>query len=136
MSEIEPARIRPDEVPQKLRRLFSKMIQQTFLSPITRALQQKEAGCLTSDIFKDADLAEHFAHIYLPDLASQNVSRVFVIDRIRFIENDLGGGCIRQDTFINIWNMDGIFFKTLKKTDRVPFFQMPPSGISGGGIWK
>jgi hypothetical protein len=116
MKEDETARIKPERVHDKLRWLVGHMIQQTFLSATTRALQQKEAGFSKSEIFTGTDLAEHFAHMYLPDVASQNVVKGFIIDRIRFIEQVLGEERIRQDTFIDIGDPDGIFLMAFKKT--------------------
>jgi len=116
MSDNDPARIKPERMPDKLRCLVSHTIQQTFLSATMRALQQKETGFSKSDTFTGTDLAEHFAHMYLPDVASQNVVKGFIIDRIRFIEQVLGEDWIRKDTFIDIGDSDGIFLKAFKKT--------------------
>ncbi len=115
MKEDETSRIKPDRVPDKLRCLVSHAIQQTFLSATTRALQRKETGFSKSHLFAGTDLAEHFAQMYLPDVASQNVVKGFIIDRIQFIEHALGKNRIEQDTFIDIGDPDGIFIKAFGK---------------------
>jgi hypothetical protein len=66
-------------------------------------------------IFIDEDMAKHYAHVYMGEIASQNVVKGFIIDRIQFIEQVLGQEQISKDTFIDIGDPDGIFIKALGK---------------------
>jgi len=61
-------------------------------------------------------MSKHFAHTELQEIASQNVVKGFIIDRIEFIEKTLGDNAIKNDTFIDIGDSDGIFLKALGKT--------------------
>ena len=61
-------------------------------------------------------MSKHFAHIETPEIASQNVVKGFIIDRIEFIEKALGDNAIKNDTFIDIGDSDGLFIKALDKT--------------------
>jgi SAM-dependent methyltransferase len=88
-----------------------------FRSTSQRYLDSKINGFKQPDIFKNEDMAEHFAHQYLPEIASQNVVQGYIISRIEFIENALGKEQISHDTFIDIGDSDGIFIKSLGKCE-------------------
>lgn len=98
------------------RKWFSPLLQDVFRSASGRYLEQKLQSFDNPEVFRNEDMAEHFAHIYLEDIASQNVVKGFIIDRIQFIESSLGKERVLNETFIDIGDPDGIFIKALKKT--------------------
>ena len=86
-----------------------------FRSTSLRVLDGKIRSFDKNTIFCNEDMAEHFAHSYLGDIASQNVVKGFIIDRIQFIEQVLDRDAISEDSFIDIGDSDGIFLKALGK---------------------
>jgi len=88
-----------------------------FRSTSKRFLDSKIKGFKHPEVFEDEDMAEHFAHEYLGEIASQNVVKGYIISRIEFIENALGQDQVSHDTFIDIGDPDGIFIKSLGKTE-------------------
>jgi hypothetical protein len=98
-----------------VKRYLSRQIQDVFRSTTLRVLHEKESGFSQPDLFQNEDLAEHFAHMTLQEVASQYVVKGFIIDRIRFIEGSLSPGQILNDTFIDIGDPDGIFIRAFHK---------------------
>jgi SAM-dependent methyltransferase len=92
------------------------LLQDVFRSTSGRYLDRKLHSFENIEIFNNEDMAEHFAHMYLEEIASQNVVKGFIIDRIQFFETILGKERISKETFIDIGDPDGIFIKALKKT--------------------
>ena len=88
-----------------------------FRSTSQRYLDSKIQGFKQPGVFKNEDMAEHFAHQCLPEIASQNVVQGYIISRIEFIENALGQNQISRDTFIDVGDSDGIFIKALGKSE-------------------
>ena len=86
-----------------------------FRSNTERILNKKMQGFEKSFIFED-DLTKHYAHLELNEIASLNVLKGFTIDRINFIEENLGPECINNESFIDIGDPDGIFIKALGKS--------------------
>ena len=92
------------------------LLLRVFRSNSERALQRKLSAFNKKEIFEGEDLSKHFAHSELKEIASQNVVKGFIIDRIGFIERALGNDAIKNDTFIDVGDSDGIFIKALGKT--------------------
>jgi hypothetical protein len=88
---------------------------QVFRSTSQRVLDKKMDTFNNKNVFINEDMAEHYAHVYMAEIASQNVVKGFIIDRIQFIEHVLGPEKISKDTFIDIGDPDGIFIKALGK---------------------
>jgi len=88
---------------------------EVFRSTSQRVLDQKMNSFNNKNLFANEDMAEHFAHILMEEIASQNVVKGFIIDRVQFIEQVLARDQIKQDTFIDIGDPDGIFIKALGK---------------------
>jgi hypothetical protein len=95
---------------------ISTLLHDVFRSTSDRYLHRKLQSFDNKEVFDNEDMAEHFAHMYLEEIASQNVVKGFIIDRIQFIEQVLGKERISKDTFIDIGDPDGIFIKGLNKT--------------------
>lgn len=93
----------------------NRSILDVFRSTSQRFLDDKMKVFDQQDIFINEDMAEHFAHQYLPDTASQNVVQGFIISRIKFITASLGPEQVSEDSFIDIGDSDGIFIKALGK---------------------
>jgi SAM-dependent methyltransferase len=104
-------------VGQKMKDWFNGITLSVFRSTAQRFLDSKMCGFKHPEVFQDEDMAEHFAHQYLPEIASQNVVKGFIISRIEFIESVIGKDQISKDTFIDIGDPDGIFIKSLGKKD-------------------
>lgn len=99
----------------QIRSFVTNQLLDAFRSTTRRSLEKKETGFLQSDLFAQEDLADHFAHTHIPEIASQNVIKGFIIDRIRFIDDVLGHEQIQKDTFADIGDPDGIFLKSFQK---------------------
>lgn len=87
-----------------------------FRTNSARVLQRKLSSFNKNHIFEDEDMSKHFAHEEISEIASQNVVKGFIIDRIEFIEKTLGDNAIKNESFIDIGDSDGIFIKVLGKT--------------------
>jgi SAM-dependent methyltransferase len=107
----------PRSVVQKLKAGLKEITLSAFRSTSQRFLDSKIMGFKQPEVFENEDLAEHFAHEYLGEIASQNVVKGFIISRIEFIEKALGPDPISHDTFIDIGDPDGIFIKSLGKKE-------------------
>ena len=92
----------PRSVVQKLKAGLKEITLSAFRSTSQRFLDSKITGFKQPEVFENEDLAEHFAHEYLGEIASQNVVKGFIISRIEFIEKALGPDPISHDTFIDI----------------------------------
>jgi len=102
---------------QKLKDWINEITLSAFRSTSQRFLDNKITGFEQPEVFKNEDMAEHFAHLYLGEIASQNVVKGFIINRIEFIESVIGKNRISKDTFIDIGDPDGIFIKALGKNE-------------------
>ena len=102
---------------QKMKDWFNEITLSVFRSTSQRFLDSKIKGFKQPEIFEKEDMAEHFAHQYLGEIASQNVVKGFIISRIEFIQNALGSDPVSHDTFIDIGDPDGIFIKSLGKNE-------------------
>ena len=102
---------------QKMKDWLNEITLSAFRSTSQRFLDSKIKGFKQPEVFKNEDMAEHFAHMYLGEIASQNVVKGFIISRIEFIEDVLGKDQILKDTFIDIGDPDGIFIKSLGKKE-------------------
>lgn len=99
-----------------LKSVIEPVLMDVFRSASGRELEKKLESFQDTCLFQNEDIAEHFAHIYLEEIASQNVVKGFIIDRVRFIQQVLGSQRISNETFIDIGDPDGIFIKSLGKT--------------------
>jgi SAM-dependent methyltransferase len=104
-------------ISKKMKVILNEITLNVFRSTSQRFLDNKIKGFKQPDIFKNEDMADHFAHTHLSEIASQNVVKGFIISRIEFIENTLGLDQIRNDSFIDIGDSDGIFLKSLGKNE-------------------
>ena len=95
---------------------LSNLFLRVFRTNSERILKRKLSSFNKNHIFEDEDMSKHFAHLEISEIASQNVVKGFIIDRIEFIEKTLGDNAIKNDTFIDIGDSDGIFIKALDKT--------------------
>lgn len=68
------------------------------------------------DIFESEDLALHFGHQVMTEVAFQYVVGGLIIDRIKFIDECLADQNIKTRTFLDVGDSDGIFLKSLNKT--------------------
>jgi len=100
---------------QGLQERLRALLHEAFTSTSRRYLDKKLRSFSNKDVFENEDMAEHFAHIILEDAASQNVVQGFIIDRVQFIESVLGRENIKNETFIDIGDPDGMFIKALGK---------------------
>jgi len=100
----------------RMKMIIEPLLQDAFRSTSGRYLQEKLEAFSRKEVFHNEDMAEHFAHIYLKEIASQNVVQGFIIERIQFIEAVLGKETIENETFIDIGDPDGIFIKAMNKT--------------------
>ena len=91
----------------------STLFRNVFRTNSARVLQRKLSSFNKKYIFENEDMSKHFAHEEIQEIASQNVVKGFIIDRIELIEKTLA---IKNDTFIDIGDSDGIFIKALDKT--------------------
>lgn len=101
---------------KSLKTVIESMLRDVFRSTSGRALGKKLGTFQDREVFLNEDMAEHFAHIYLEEIASQNVVKGFIIDRIQFIQQVLGKQRIFDETFVDIGDPDGIFIKALGKS--------------------
>ena len=86
-----------------------------FRTNSARVLQRKLSSFNKNYIFENEDMSKHFAHSETKEIASQNVVKGFIIDRVEFIGKALGDA-IKNDTIIDIGDSDGIFIKALGKS--------------------
>lgn len=86
-----------------------------FRTNSARVLQRKLSSFNKNYIFENENMSKHFAHSETKEIASQNVVKGFIIDRVEFIGKALGDA-IKNDTIIDIGDSDGIFIKALGKT--------------------
>lgn len=87
-----------------------------FRSNSEQILKRKLSSFNKNYIFENEDMSTHFAHTELQEIASQNVVKGFIIDRIEFIEKTPGDNAIKNESFIDIGDSDGIFIKALGKS--------------------
>lgn len=99
----------------RMKKLVESVFRDAFRSTSGRFLHEKLDSFDNKKVFYQEDMAEHFAHIILEEIASQNVVQGFIIERIQFIESVIGKDRINQDTFIDIGDPDGMFIKALGK---------------------
>lgn len=98
-----------------MKRIIEPQFKEVFRSTSGRYMKGKLDSFEKREVFNNEDMAEHFAHIYLEEIASQNVVKGFIIERIQFIDAVLGKEKIADETFIDIGDPDGIFIKAMKK---------------------
>lgn len=98
----------------KCKDFINNMFLSAFRSNTERILRKKMQGFEKNFIFED-DLNKHYAHQELNEIALLNVLKGFIIDRINFIEENIGNESINRESFVDIGDPDGIFLRALGK---------------------
>ena len=112
--------------PPFLKAILREQLRKIRRNSSDRALSKQLRLLLHRHLFEGENLSQHYGDQPLDDVGLQSVTKTFILERIRFIEECLSREVILAGKFADVGDSSGIFLKALGKPGVSVNISLPP----------